>query len=367
MSLSVGVFAQEDSTKSILSYEMDFRFRLEQDWASRQSNGSMREDRSRMRYRFRAGAKLEKSWYSFGVRMRTGDQRKQQDPQLTLGTGLKEFGTLPIGFEKVYFNGQFDQFRFSLGKIDYPFTKSNELFWSDNVFLEGVSVEQRFDLGMDRLNPLKLSAGHFIISSNGLSFLDDAYMQGFQATLETRTNRIALFPGLFVFRNIPNIPDGAHTFLMDYSIVNLGTKIRLLPEKPLSLEFDYYHNTEDYTNESNIEARFADERSAYSVGLKWGTLEQAESWLFKCTYTNTERYAILDYMAQNDWGRWDYSAFNSPDGRLSNYKGIELVAAYAISEKLNLVAKYYWIEQLVSLGSFKENGQRFRLDLNVCL
>ncbi len=367
MLLGATLFAQQDSTKSVLSYEMDFRFRIEQDWASMQSNGVMRNDRSRMRYRFRAGAKLERSWYTFGLRMRTGDQRKQQDPQLTLGKGLKEFGTLPLGFEKVYFKGQFDKFNFALGKIDYPFTKSNELFWSDNVFLEGVSIEQQVDLGSDKLKPLKLSAGHFIISSNGLSFLDDAYLQGIQATLNTSSNRFSFFPGLFVFRNIPNIPDGAHTFLMDYSILNLGTKIRLLDKKPLSLEFDYYQNMEDYSTNSSIEARFADERSGYTVGIQWGSLKQADSWLFKCTYTNTERYAILDYMAQNDWGRWDYSAFNSPDGRLSNYEGIELVAAYAISEKLNLVAKYYWIEQLIPIAMVIENGQRFRLDLNVSL
>ena len=154
---------------------------------------------------------------------------------------------------------------------------------------------------------------------------------------------------------------------MDYSILNLGTKIRLLAKKPLSLEFDYYQNIEDYSTNSSIEARFAEERSAYAVGIQWGTLKQADSWLFKCTYTNIERYAILDYMAQNDCGRWDYSAYNSPYGRLSNYEGIELVAAYAISEKLNLVAKYYWIEQLIPIGSVRENGQRFRLDLNVSL
>ena len=192
-------------------------------------------------------------------------------------------------------------------------------------------------------------------------------MQGVQFTLQAKNKLFSFFPGLFTFRNIPNIPDGAHTFHLDYSILNLGTNIRLLSEMPLSLEIDFYQNIEDYTNNPDVESRFADERSAYTIGLKWGTLKQADSWLFKLTYTNTERYAILDYMAQNDWGRWDYSAFNSPDGRLSNYEGIEVVAAYAISEKLNLVAKYYWIEQLVPIGLFSENGQRLRLDLNVSL
>jgi hypothetical protein len=361
------LFAQQDSTKAPLSYEMDFRFRIEHDWNSIKSNGSLRADRSRLRYRFRTGIKFEKSWYSSGCRIRTGDLRKQQDPQLTLGKGLEEFGSLPLGFEKIYFNGQFDKFKFSFGKFDYPFTKSNELFWSDNVFPEGIAFEHSFDLGSTNLEPLKLSAGHFVLSSNGQSFFNDAYAQGIQLNLQAKNKLFSFFPGLFTFRNIPNIPDGAHTFHLDYSILNLGTNIRLLSEIPLSLEIDFYQNMEDYTNNPDVESRFADERSAYTIGLKWGTLKQADSWLFKLTYTNTERYAILDYMAQNDWGRWDYSAFNSPDGRLSNYEGIEVVAAYAISEKLNLVAKYYWIEQLVPIGLFSENGQRLRLDLNVSL
>ena len=362
-----GLFAQQDSTKMLLSYEMDFRFRIEHDWNSMKSNGSLRTDRSRLRYRFRTGIKFEKSWYSFGCRIRTGDLRKQQDPQLTLGKGLEEFGSLPLGFEKIYFKGQFDKFKFSFGKFDYPFTKSNELFWSDNVFPEGIALEHSFDLGSTNLAPLKLTAGHFVLSSNGQSFFNDAYIQGAQLTLQTQNKLFSFFPGLFTFRNIPNIPDGAHTFHLDYSILNLGTNIRLPFETPLSLEFDFYQNMEDYTNNPDVESRFADERSGYDIGIKWGTLKQADSWLFKLTYSNIERYAILDYMAQNDWGRWDYSAFNSPDGRLSNYEGIELVAAYAISEKLNVVAKYYWIEQLVPIGLFSENGQRLRLDLNVSL
>lgn len=33
----------------------------------------------------------------FGLKLRTGNPRKLQDPELTLGDGFKEFGALPIG------------------------------------------------------------------------------------------------------------------------------------------------------------------------------------------------------------------------------------------------------------------------------
>jgi len=72
-------------------------------------------------------------------------------------------------------------------------------------------------------------------------------------------------------------------------------------------------------------------------------------------------------MAQNDWARWDYSSFDSPDGRLSNLQGVELVAAYSINKKITLVAKYYSVQQLVSVTDFRENGQRFRIDIDMSI
>ena len=95
--------SQNDSLPSKLKFNGDFRFRVEQDWNSRTSDGSYREDRSRLRYRLRAGATYKDKWYEVGLRIRTGNPKKQQDPQLTLGDGSKEFGTLPIGLEKAYF------------------------------------------------------------------------------------------------------------------------------------------------------------------------------------------------------------------------------------------------------------------------
>ena len=96
-------FAQNDTTNTKkLSFTGDFRFRIEQDWNSRKSDGAYRDDRTRLRYRVRFGFNYQyNQWISFGARIRTGNPIKQQDPQLTLGDGFKEFSTLPIGFEKI--------------------------------------------------------------------------------------------------------------------------------------------------------------------------------------------------------------------------------------------------------------------------
>lgn len=341
---------------------MDYRFRAEQDWDSRKSDGTYRDDRSRLRYRLRAGATYSNKDYSFGLRIRTGDQRKQQDPQLTLGKGLKEFGTLPIGFEKAYLQYNKNHFKLWIGKNTYPFKKNNELFWSDNVFPEGIAINKKINLKEGIFKNINLSVGHFILASNNRTFLDDAYFQGAQINFNSRNNKFELSSALYRLNNIPNIPDGEHTFEIQYSILHLSSKLNLAK---FSFDIDYYNNLNSYSNKINIQEEFRNQKTGYSVGIKYGQINSANKWMYKLTYTYLERYSILDYMAQNDWVRWDYSSSNSPDGRLSNFRGIEAVIAYSITEKINLVSKYYLVEQLIPFGISKENGQRIRFDINV--
>ncbi len=362
--MQLSLFAQMDSIWSKLDFEMDYRFRVEQDWDSRKSDGSFRDDRSRMRYRFRTGLKYCHDNYQFGFRIRTGDPRKQQDPQLTLGQGLKEFGTLPIGFEKVYFKYYTEKLNFWIGKNTFPFEKSNELFWSDNVFPEGVWLQKNWNLSTTWINQFALSGGHFILSSNGQDLWNDGLMQGVQASFRIFNKKLSFFPGLFLFRNIDDIPDGAASFQLNYSILHFGTRWKLIENLPLKMELDFYSNMEDYNTKSQIPEAWKNERNGFVLGLTYGQLDEKGDWKFKATYANLERYAILDYMAQNDWARWDYSNYNSPDGRLSNLEGIELVGAYAINKKLNIVCKYYFVDQLKAIGVFRENGQRIRFDIN---
>ena len=355
-------FSQSDSLFSKLSYEMDYRFRAEQDWDSRKSDGTYRDDRSRLRYRLRAGATYSSNEYSFGLRIRTGYQRKQQDPQLTLGKGLKEFGTLPIGFEKTYFQYNKHNFKIWVGKNTYPFKKNNELFWSDNIFPEGIAINKMFNLKKGILKDINLIVSHFIIGSNNKTFLDDAYFQGAQINLNSRKNKFEFASALYRLNNIPNIPDGGHTFEIQYSIIHIRSKFNLAS---FSFDIDYYKNLNRYNNNINIQEEFRNQNAGYSVGIQYGQIKSAIKWMYKLTYTYLERYSILDYMSQNDWARWDYSSSNSPDGRLSNYKGIEAVIAYAVTKKINLVSKYYLVEQLIPFGTAKENGQRIRFDINV--
>lgn len=275
--------------------EGDFRFRIEQDWNSLKSDGSLRDNRTRLRYRLRFGTVYSHEWYSVGYRIRTGSPVKQQDAQLTLGDGFKEFGTLPIGLEKVFFQGQWKHLKFWIGKNSFPFEKSNELFWSDNVYPEGVYLGKGFRFDSKIISEIDLKTGHFILTTRGKSLLDDSYFQGYQASLVAIQNRVKIFPAVYLFRNTPNIPDGNESFELNYSIFHLGSRFTLLPKPRLNIEFDYYHNFEDYSRNDSIPANFKDQKSGFVLGLSCGRLKQKKDWLVKASLANIQQFSILDF------------------------------------------------------------------------
>ncbi|MEC3908164.1 putative porin [Tamlana sp. 2201CG12-4] len=357
--------SQENPEKK-LSFNADFRFRIEEDWNSKKPDGSLRDNRTRLRYRLRAGFDYQlNDWSSFGARLRTGFPNKQQDPQLTLGDGFGEFNTLPIGFEKVYFEAEQKGYVFWLGKNTFPFFKQHELFWSDNVYPEGIFFRKKFAFNSNTVDKLDLNGGHFIVRASGTSLDKDSYFQGLQASASLMDGIIKCFSSLYLFRNMPDIPDGAETFVFDYSIFNVGTTLLLSKKQNINFEIDYYNNLEDYSNNNNIEAPFKDQKSGFVTAIGFGKFKEKSDWKFKATYTYLERYAAVDFLAQNDWARWDYSSFESPDGRLTNLRGIELVASYLLQKNMKLTLKYYKVKQLIPFGVVKETGDRVRLDLDV--
>ncbi|HAT65648.1 MAG TPA: hypothetical protein DCS66_13805, partial [Flavobacteriaceae bacterium] len=65
------------------------------------------------------------------------------------------------------------------------------------------------------------------------------------------------------------------------------------------------------------------------------------------------------------WARWDYSSQGSLDGRLTNYKGLELMLGYMITDNIKVNSRYFMVEQLIPYGPFTETGQRIRFDVDI--
>ena len=355
--------AQTDSLAQKLELEGDFRFRVEQDWNVRNPDGTFKEDRSRLRYRARIGLIYSHTdWSEFGVRLRTGNPIKQQDPQITLGD---QFSGIPISFERAYAAFRAKRFSGWIGKNTFPFEKQNELFWSDNVFPEGIAAGVDLPLETKILDQLRINTGHFIFISDGGTFGNDSYIQGIQILSKWSDNRFLLFPGLFYFKRMPNIPDGNETYRLDYTIAHIGTRVNILKEPNWAVEVDYYHNLEDLSKNDSIPLEFIDQKKGITVSTRYGDLKSKGNWFYQISYNYQERYSAVDFLAQNDWARWDYSQQGSPDGRLTNYQGWEFLIAYAITPKMDLQLRGFFVEQLVPFGSFKETNNRIRFDINV--
>jgi len=361
------LFSQSDSTQiKKLTFTGDFRFRIEQDWDSRKSDGTYRDNRSRLRYRFRFGMNYQiVEWAEFGMRIRTGYRENQQDPHLTLGDGFNEFGTVLIGFEELFFKATYEKFVGWLGKNTFPFEKQNELFFSDNVYPEGVFVSAKFNVESNFLESIKLNAGHFVLGTSNSTFDQDQYFQGFQVLTSHWNNRVHIFPSFYYFNEMPNIPDGNETYRINYSLLHVGTNVKVIEKPSVTVGLDYYHNFENLKDNDSIPQKLRNQKEGVVASLKFGKLKSKGDWEFTTTFTYLERYAVVDFLAQNDWVRWDYSSQGSPAGRLSNFKGIELSAGYLIRKNFRLKARYFMVDQLIPYGSSKETGNRIRLDLDI--
>ena len=346
----------------------DTRFRIEQDWSSRKSDGSYRNDRTRARYRFRVGfVKNINKNTEVGFRVRTGSLTNQQDPHVTIGKAPGEFSTIGLGIEKLYVKYQYDNFFAWIGKNEFPFWKQHEILWNDNVFPEGITLGYKYAVNKNMyITPI---ASHFIFKSSGLSLDQDSYISSLQ--LESKIdinpyNDLKFNIGNIYFNQMPNIPDVEDPANFDYNLITSSFAYTYKNwQRPVSIGFDAYYNTVDYTNTEAIPQSLKEEKLGLVFNVKIGELKKKNDLLFHFYYANIGKYALVDYLAQNDWGRWDYSSHNASAGRLTNYSGMEFKVGYAISDKISINARYYTLTEKVKMGKEKENGQRARLDLNV--
>jgi len=361
----LGLYAQESPKQKKLRFTADAKLRFEQDWNSRKSNGTYRDDRFRVRFRIRAGLNYSPNdWASFGIRFRTGYAEKQQDPNLTIGDGYHEFESVPIGMDKLFFRVKLKSFDGWLGRNTLPFERQNELFWSDHVAIDGLYLSSNQTTDANWIDAIGYSGGLFTMLNSYGTFDDDSFIGIVQLTTSHLDNRLRIFPTFYFFNNMPDVPDGNESTRFDYKIVHLGAKALVLQQPKISLGIDIYQNLQNYKNNQLIPDDLKNQRTGIVFNALFGSLDKKGNMAFGLDVTYLERYAAVDFIAQNDWVRWDYSSQGSRDGRLTNYKGISLMTGYRISKLLQVKVRYFKVEQLIPYGPSLENGDRIRLDLD---
>ena len=233
------------------------------------------------------------------------------------------------------------------------------------MFPEGVSLSGQFTLKNKYLQSLQINVGHFILASNGTSFDSDAYFQGIQVVTSHLSERLKFFPTFYYFNKIPNIPDGNETFTINYAIAHIGTTIEIIKNSKLTAGFDYYQNIKDYRKNDSISQNFRNQKQGFVTSLSRGELHKKGDLKLQLTYSYLERFSAVDFLAQNDWARWDYSNKDSPDGRLTNFKGFEIMMGYALHKNMNFKIRFFHVNQIKPFGVAKETGDRIRLDFNI--
>ena len=177
-------------------------------------------------------------------------------------------------------------------------------------------------------------------------------------------SRLKIFPTFYHFNQMPNIPDGNENYRFEYSILQIGAESLIFENPKITLGIDLYQNIQNYDDNSDMQQDFKNQKKGFVGSVVWGDLDKKGNFCLGTYYTYMERYAAVDFIAQNDWARWDYSSQGSRDGRLTNLKGLEVMTGYRISKMLQLKIRYFMVEQLIPYGSSTENGNRIRLDFD---
>ncbi len=358
MTLATSMNAQEKAKK--LKLYGDVRFRTELDRDSKKNNGDMRADRDRIRYRFRFGFKYQLNEnFDFGGRIRSGNPMNQQSPHVTFG---KEFHSDAFSIDKVYINYKSGGFNMWVGKNSLPIWEPNELLWDGDVNPEGVAMAYKMKLGDNA--KMRLSGGYFIVqnfySADGKkqTFGQHANISMAQAKFCTKIsdNKLTLAAGMLKAYKLPNKPDGNMTDVMNYTILPFNLQFSM--KNGFALGADYIMNMEDY--KGKVDANYEDQKTGMDFYAKY---KINDKWSVKATYASIQKYAVIDYYAQDDWVRWG----NSNMTRSSNFAGFGVALKYNIAKHFNTQLKFWNVKGIAKPtgASALETGTRIRWDFNI--
>lgn len=337
----------------------DLRLRYEYDWDSRQSDGTPRDDRQRLRARARLGVSYEPddNW-KFDVRARTGAEDSQQSPHLTFADLTDgEADDFYGGLDRYYVRAKHEQSTWWAGRFDFPFWKQNEMFWDDDVTPTGIAMSLACDW---QCGTATSTVGAFVLP-DGLWGLNGHLLAGqfkYERTQQETTWTAAL--GLFGF-----FGDGEGEYLLrgngarDYLIAAANVQAKWKwGTLPAMLGFDFYRNLEDYsaTGSDTFAATHRDERTGWAVSFQIGDVKKRGEWSLAYVYADIETLAVNASYAQDDWVRWGSGGQTDS----SDFHGHEVRFTYGLCENLILQARLFLVEANTSV----QDGNRFRIDLN---
>jgi putative porin len=340
----------------------DFRFRFEEDWNSTRSSGTERSDRARARIRGRIGMKISPNdFFQINTRLRTGNKDNQQSPHWTMADfSNNDTGTHALVFDKWYGKLKKDHLWAWGGRNGIPIWKQNELLWDDDATVIGGAVgAKNYALGPGKLS---LNTG-YVLLPDGMRENHGEMAIG-QLAYSSKFNNIGWTAagGVLALNGDSSTPDNLRqgNGNRDYTIWvgNLQAKTEI-SGFPVSLGFDYMHNSEDYTAAELVGTPTGttnDDTDGYVFQIRIGKNKKLGDWLIGYSYADIETLAVNASYAQDDWMRWG----SSKQTDASDFHGHEIRAAYVLPWKWKVLARFYSVESNLN----PQDGNRFRIDFN---
>jgi Putative porin len=341
-----------------LTFYGDLRLRYEVDWDSQTAGGLPRDDRNRGRIRARAGFnyRFGELW-STGARVRTGSGRSQQSPHLTFVTDDGARDGLDFVADRYFVQFQKDGFSAWGGRNTIPFWQQNELFWDEDVTPTGLAgiLDREFGPGA-----LRAAAGAFYVPDGGWDLNGQMVAGQVKYALPVERSQVNVAGGIHYLHgqdgatNLRN-RNGARDYLIGVGSVQWQFPLGKLP---LSLGSDVFYNFLDYDAADVLPfpASDTDQRLGYVFSAYLGQLKHKHDWLIGYSYTHIETFSVNGSYAQDDWIRFGSGAQTDS----SDFKGHEIRLGYAISSRMNLLARLYLVDAITTV----QDGKRFRLDFN---
>lgn len=349
----------------------DFRLRLEQDWDSLQGDGTMRDDRLRLRFRLRGGFDyfFNDQWTA-RVQARSGPHQSQQSPHITIHD-FDGGSSGPYEFNFDYWFMRFESGGFDAwaGRNELSFWHQDDLFVFDNVTYAGIGGSYRRELGPGaltfNLNYVALPVGMQDFSGSGLIgqvvYERDAGDSGF-----------TIAGGFYVTNADVDDPVAANLLLTengsrDYSVFDLQFQYRSrIADIPYDVGFDLTHNAENYDNDpvDSFSEFHKDHVDGYVVHFTLGGRSEPGDWQFGYYYAHQEALTTHSSYVQDDWVRWG----NAVQARTTNMKGSEFRALYTIRPGFNIFARLFVVDAIDLLqpgDTTLETGSRFRIEANI--
>ena len=311
-----------------LSVYGDFRGRVESDWDSKRSDSTERDDRTRIRTRLRIGMDYKATdQITFDFRVRSGSDDSQQSPHITVvDLDDNDTGDAHFNFDKWYFKYSSGNVSTWLGRNSLPFWKPDELLWDDDVTPAGLGLTYKS-------GAISVNAGYF---SNPAGMKDFTGNTGLvQVVFESQMGNIDfLFAGGLIAidsdqnnsnNSLLQDNNGARDYQLWIGNIQAGMKAF---DKPLKLNLDLYHNSEDYSvSDPDVFTAFhRNETDGYVFSARLGEIKERGDWLVGYYYAHIETFAVNSSYAQDDWMRWG----SATQTRASNFEGSEFRAVWGL-------------------------------------